>query len=354
MLTFKIEQGLGLFVPADQAEADRQAEELNRILAEADSEDINTKKIINETKAMTEKNPLFLRGYALLAEIFLNLGQEDEAAQACVNGCKEALKIIPGDFSGPMDTNNPEVQCFLRCHTGYVESLMGEEKYAQALEAVKRQLIFDPEDNFERRRELGELAIMAGRLDEAESCLLERIHEYPTAWYSLAFLAFKKGEYALAAASLRRGLLMAPYAGDFLTARFTSSNIFWNSGPNAPSYQEELLYLHTLGGEMWSGDEKAQAFLEWLSQSSVALRERSEMAALAEGCLAKGEVDQTAADTFQALLDSIDEKSSIPLTAKIKDPLTGDLIEPWELLVRHQKRSENEGESFEEGCGCGS
>lgn len=354
MLNFQTDDGKGTLLPLDQEEARRQLAELQRIMAGAD--DGESEQAVDEIRAMIEADPLFLRGYALLGELLFTADQEEEATAVYVEGCRRALGLIPDDFSGPMDMENPEVQCFLRCHTGYVESLMLRGEFEAALKACLRQLAFDPGDMFERYREVGELAIMAERLDQAEDILLGQTGRRPTAWYSLGFLSFLKYDYAEAAVRLRRAFLAAPYVVDVITARFTSPNLFWESGPQAPEYEEDMLYVHTLGGDMWCDNPKAQAFIEWLSQTATALRERSEMVTISEACFYRGEVDEASEKAYQALWESIDAGSSQKLLAPVRNPEDGEELPPWEFLDRCDQRrrlDEEEGEEHEEGCGCG-
>ena len=354
MLEFKIDQNLGTFIPVDQEAAQKQLADLQRIMAEADEG--GGEQAALEIREMIKADPLFLRGYALLGEVLFSADQEDEATEVYVDGCLQALKLVPDDFKGPMDMNNAEVQCFMRCHTGYVESLMLKGEYDQALEACQRQLSFDPADMFERYREVGELAIMADRLSEAEKILTAQLDRRPTAWYSLGFISFANFDYAEAAVRLRRAFVAAPYVVDVITARFTAPNIFWESGPRAPQYDEDMLYVHTLGGHVWCANPQAQAFIEWLSQTSAAVSERAEMVAISERCVRRGSVDAESEKEMMALWESIDLASSEKLIAGLKNPDDDGELPPWEYLDRHDQRRQFDGDEedgHDEGCGCG-
>lgn len=353
MLEFKIDQNQGIFIPTDPEAAQKQLADLQRIMAEADGGD--SEKAIEEITAMIEADPLFLRGYALLGEVLFGADREEEATEVYVHGCLRALELLPDGYQGPMDMDDAEVQCFMRCHTGYVEALMLREEYDAAYEACLRQLSFDPQDMFERFREVGELAIKADRLAEAEKILQAQLEKRPTAWYSLGYISFANFDYAEAALRLRRAFVLAPYVVDVITARFTAPNLFWENGPRAPQYDEDMLYVHTLGGDVWCDDPKAQAFIEWLSQTSAALRERAEMVGISETCFRAQDVDPESEKAFQALWESVDLASSEKLTANLKNPEDGGELPPWEYLDRHDQRRQYDGdeEEHEEGCGCG-
>ncbi len=359
-MIFQVREGRGVFVPKDEDAAARQLTRLRDLADSADEDPGQAKKARRTIKAMIGKDPLFLRGYAVLAQLLEEADEEEKAAELYAQGCQAALKILPDDFQGPLDTDNSDVQCFLRCHAGYVESLLAKSDYQAALEASHRQLAFDPEDMFERRRELGELSILAGRPKEAESILREQVGRRPTAHYSLAYLSYSWGDYPTAIAHLRRGFLLAPYAVDLLTGRLTPPNIFWEDGPQAPDYREDLLFVEMLGGDLWTREEGAHAFLEWLSQTGQALSERARMVLLSEKCFrADGpEADAVLMEAeaeFQALLDAVDERSSAALAVPVIDPVGGEQVTPWELLARHQQRlTEDEGWDHEHGpdCGC--
>lgn len=353
MLKFEINRGLGSFSPADQDQAQRQLAELKRIMDLSDRGEES--QAVEEIKAMIQADPLFIRGYALLGELLFSQDREEEATEVYVAGCRQVLDIIPPNFQGPLDMENAEVQCFLRCHTGFVEDLTLRGEYAQALEATRRQLGFDPDDMFERFREVGELAIKAGHPDEAESLLSQQLEKRPTAWYSLGYLSFSRGDFAQAALRLRRAFVLAPYVADIVTARFTDPNVFWECGPQAPRYEEDLLYVHTLGGDLWCDDSEARAFIEWLSQTSTAMRERAEMAAVSEACFRAGRIDAAAEKTFQSLWETIDQASSELLIAPVRNPDDDGDMTPWEYLDLHgqNQQFDDDGEEHGEGCGCG-
>jgi len=355
MLTFKIENGLGVFVPVDQDEADRQEERLRDLVLSVGSGEMELEKAAAQVREMIKKDELFLKGYPLLAEMLS--GDDDEGSEEVyLEGYRAALKILPKDFNGPMDAENADVQCFLRCHTGYVESLTVKNKYKEAIEATGRQLVFDPGDMFERERELGEMYIMDGQYDQARRILEEQAKSRSTALYSLAYLDFLAEKYAEAAARLRQAFILAPYTADFVTGRMTSPNLFWQAGPRAPQYQDELMYVESLGGEIWTVDNEALAFIEWLSQTSAALGDRAAMVAVSEKSFIAGQPGDKEAEEFMALWTKAGQVSK-DLVKMVKNPETGDLIHPWELLAAYHESLSEEHDFFAHGddcdCGCG-
>ncbi|MDR1044472.1 MAG: tetratricopeptide repeat protein [Candidatus Adiutrix sp.] len=347
-LIFQVVSGLGTFLPEDPKAAEQQRDQLRQIVAQAEDGEQSPKKIIRAIKNMIGKDPLFLRGYALAGEILGNAGEDDKASELYVKGCRATLKIIPETYQGPLDLDNADVQCFLSCHAGYVEALVAKGDYAAALEASHRQLAFDPDDQFDRRRELGELSIMTGRLDEAESILNAQLEERATAWYSLAYLALQNHDFVTAATRLRRAFVLAPYAVDFLTGRLTAPNIFWEQGPRAPEPHDDLLYVEMLGGDLWSENKTASEFIIWLSQTASALGERSAMVSLSERCFVDEISDEEAEMEFRALWASIDADSSTRLTRRVRDPREGRELYPWEMLALDQARSMEEDQDPDE------
>jgi len=347
-LIFHFNEGLGFFASTEPETAEKQLAQLHKLLGPAEEENANPKKIVRGLKNMISKDPLFLRGYALAGQILHDLEEEEQSTEMFNKGCRAGLQLIPEDFAGPLDIENPEVQFFLRCHTGYIESLMEKREYSAALAACRRQLVFDPEDLFARRLELGEICVMAGELENAEAILLSQTEDRGTAWYSLAYLSFIQQRPVEAATRLRRGCLRAPYTIDFLTDRFTSPNLFWERGPQAPVFSESLFYFNSLGGEMWSENHEAHAFMEWLSQTSTALAERAEMVKLSETCFDLTEPGPAELQALQSLWQAVDDESSERLIRRVQDPETCEEIYPWQLLARHHDRM-----SDDEGCDCG-
>lgn len=360
-LTFTINDGLGIFLPTDEASHAKQLKKVRELVSTDDGEEIRASKVIKGIKRMLVKDPFFIRGWALLGEILDEEGEEDEALQVHVEGYSNALKILPEDFAGPLNTENTEVQCFLRCHTRYIESLVRKEDYAAALAASRRQLELDPDDMYERELELGELAIMAGEEQEAESILFDQVEYRPTAYYSLGHIAFGRGDYALAASYLRRAFILAPYTVAILTGRPMPPNLFWECGPEAPDFEGDMSYMEMMGGDLWGSDEAAHGFLYWLSQTSIVLKEQAAFVGLSEKCFAGTPPDDLADDfdseveaEFEAIMAGIDPESSAALVVEVEDPDGDTKLWPWELLVLHHKRvaEDDDCECCDDDCDC--
>lgn len=352
MLSFKIEKGKGTFVPANAKEAGRLENVIRDLAATVNNGETDIPEALAIVKGLIAEHALFLKGYPVLAEL---LGDEgDEAEGAYIDGCRAALKLIPSDFKGPLDVENEDVQCFLRCHTGYVESLKVKGQHQAAIEAVRRQLIFDPGDMFQREQELAELHIMDGQYDEARLILEAQAKNRPTALYSLAYLDFMAEKYAEAASRLRQAFLLAPYAVDFITGRVSSPNLFWQAGPRAPEFQEDLLYVESLGGEIWVSDPEALVFIEWLSQTSAAMGDRAAMVAISEKSFGKDEPGAAEADAFMALWQKVGA-SADDLVKMVPNPQTGEMEYPWVLLGAYHDLLTEEQDCYEHGddCGCG-
>lgn len=359
-LIFKVEEGLGTFVPGNEEQANQMLDQLRVAMGEM-AEDVGTfEKALKTIQDILAKDPQFLRAYAMLAEVYIDLDDAETAAEYHIKGYQAGLKMMPEGFSGPLDLENADVQCFLRCHAGYVESLVNKGDYKGALEASRRQLAFDPDDIFGRGQEMGELSILAGLHEEAEEILAEQAAESPLAYYGLAWLALSRQEYVQAAVYLRKAFLSAPYAMSFLTGRMTAPNLFWEQGPNTPSYQEEMFYAETLGGDIWAMEEMPGQFIEWLSQTAVVQKEKAAMIALSEKCLYDGLPGNKAEAEFSAIWNAIDEKSCEALVKEVKEPASGRQAPPWVLLAEYQDQvaawDDEEcdcGEEHDEDCGCG-
>ncbi|MDR1921556.1 MAG: hypothetical protein LBS31_07430 [Candidatus Adiutrix sp.] len=351
MLIFTLNKsGKGEFQPDNEAEFNKLDEELKRIIADLNNGETTLKKALKAVRPHLKKEPLFLRAQVLAGELHAAL-EDDKAAETChANGLKAAQKIMPEDFNGPLETNNIDAQCYLRCHTGYVDALAGRGEYRKALEATRRQMTMDPGDMFERRGKWGELLILAGETEEARIFLEKNIKTYPEAHYSLGYLALTEGRYASAAALLRRAFVAAPYAGDFLCGCPTAPNIFWEQGPQPPDYDKSISYVELLGGRMWAGNDEALPFLEWLSQTSVVLGDRARAVALSERALkAENAVElKKIGDELQALMESITEESSRAMVELVNDPDDAEALFPWRLLDKKREDEDDEPE-----CGCG-
>lgn len=346
-MKFEMDGDLGRFVPTDPQAANERLDKLRRIMDEAADTGSLTESI-ETVSALLAEDPGFLRGHAMLAELCLDEGLDEQADQAHAAGCQAGLELIPKDFQGPLDMENPDVQCFIRCHAGQVKQLAEAGAYAEALEAAYRQLTFDPDDLCGQLEELGELAIAAGQEKEAAQILAEQTDDRPCAWYGLAYLSFKSGDFTGAITRLRRAFLLAPYAAVFMAGGQAQPNPFWEQGPQSPRFEEEFFYAETLGGELWQQDEPAMAFFHWLAGSSQVLSERAAAVVISEKCLAAGGVDAKSQRAFEALYNAISDKSSADLAAELDDPVSGDRLSPWELWALHQSRL-----AEAEDCGCG-
>ncbi len=188
--------------------------------------------------------------------------------------------------------------------------------------------------------------LLAGEFEEAARILEADVESRPVAGYSLAYLAFLREDFAASVALLRRAFVLAPYTVDFLTGRVPSPNVFWEGGPHAIDFHENVAYLKQAGGEIWSKSQEAVTFMEWLSQTSLALGERAKMAAVSEKCMAaeNGEEMKEAEAEWDALLKSITEESGAKLLEKMDDPDDGEEMLPWLLYAKARDRTLNEPE----------
>lgn len=356
-LTFKINEGLGIFLPTDVSYHEKQMKKLRGIVESGADKDMSPGKVVKGIKRLLDKDPLCLAGSAVLGEILEESGKEEQAYEVYTDGYRAALKLIPEDFAGPLDSDNNEVQCFLRCQARYVESLLRKGEYTEALTVTERLLELDSEDAYDREIELGELALLAGQTEKAETILFEQVEFRPIAYYSLSHLAFNRGEYTLAVSYLRRAFILAPYAASFLSGQPMPPNPFWECGPEAPDYQEELSYVETLGGDLWLNDHTVHIFLCWLSQTAVVLKEKAALVALSEKCfIQSAEEEDEAFDNeveaeFEAIMAGIDEESSAALANEVEDPEDEVKMRPWELLSLHQQRF-SEAEEDYDSCDC--
>jgi len=359
MLKFQInDEGLGVFVPTDPAAYEQKLEALRQVVSEVEEHRETPEKAIEIVTQMVQADPYFVQGAAILGEMLLSSERDEEAEELYVKSCRTLLKLLPADFAGPMDAVNNDVQCFLRCHTGYVEALTGKGEYAEALSASLRQLAFDPDDLFGRRQELGELYIRNEDWAQAEEELRRQSEERPTAWYSLGYLYFVRGDYAQAAAHLRRGFLRSPYVVDFITARLTAPNLFWDAAPMIGDYQEDMSYLEMLGGDLWSENREAHNFIEWLSQTSAALMDRARLVEVAEGCFDRSLPVKEAEKGYAALWNALTSEAAAKMVAQVRDPETGAQVYPWNLLNLYHEQMYQDSDFDDDdaddcGCGCG-
>ena len=359
-LEFKVTDGCGTLVPTNDSAYTKQVDQLSKLIEELNTEP-KIEEAIKEVEKILSKDPLFVRGWDLLGELFEESGDEDQALQAYLKGYQAVSKILPADFNGPMDIANEEVQCFLRFHNAYLDSLLAGKNYTGALVALQRQLAMDLHDMFELKGNLGELNILAGNLDVAEDILSQQAEANPAAYFSLGYAAFKRQKYAQAVTYLRKAFIMAPYVGMFLSGQPAIPNIFWDNGPKAPSYTNDIHYVGMLGGELWSDDELEHAFIYWVSQTSLILMEKATMVGLAEQCYGKPSdaVTKDITAKIEALLAGITDETSAVLVGELMDPVTDEKTTPWQIFLNHHHRlaaEEYEGEECcgEEDCGCGS
>ena len=357
-MMFKIDQGLGTFVSTDINASEKQMEQLRQAVMTVDDDPGSLKKAVKTIKNLISKDSLFLRAYVMLAEMYLDLDDEKQATATYIKGCQAGLKLMPDDFSGPLDMDNPDVICFMHCHTSYASDLVDRGDYKACMEAVLRQLVFDAEDSFDIAYDLGELALMSGDTEEAARILAEQTESRPTAWYSLAYLAFTEGNFPLAASRLRKAFMLAPYAINFMTGSLTPPNIFWEQGPRPPYLPAELTFVESLGNEMWMNNEEAHSFLNWLSQTGQVLTEKAAMVLLSEKSLAAGDVTDEIEKEFQALWNAITEESCRKMVSPVKNPANdeGETDLPWKILASYHEQlaAENDFEDDDDcGCGCG-
>lgn len=340
-LIFKVDdEGVGRLLPDDPAAYQAMVGQLHDIAAAMDGSRTSLKKALRALKSLIGRDPSFLPAYNALTDITMQLNMEtedfDEAYEWAFKGVKQAFKTLPPDFAGHLDMGEIPDRAFIACHNNRLEALIEGREFGEALEATRRQLALDPEDMFGCADSLGELLIVTKDPEEAGRVLQGQVAGRPTANYSLAFLAFGRGEYAAAATLLRRGFVLAPYAADCLAERPPRPNVFWHQGPQAPDFPAEVAYGRLLGAELWGSAPEAWAFLRYLDGTGLCLGERARMVALSEKCFhaQNGEEMAAAEAEWHALLAAITDETSAPLVAKADDPVDGETLWPWEIYAK--------------------
>ncbi|MGL4208714.1 MAG: tetratricopeptide repeat protein [Candidatus Adiutrix sp.] len=353
VFTFKTnEQGLGSFSPTNEAELTKLNDQLTDIIDTLDTAD-SPHDAIDSIMALIEKEPKLFQAYAIVGELYTSI-EDDQAAFECfTQGYKVGEELIPADYNQPLDAKGDiNVQCFLRCSTGYIDSLVSDGEYEKALEVTRRQLVLDEDDIFERGRELSECLILAGQIGEATKRLKQEVETRPEAWYSLAFIAFDKKEYAQAAAYVRHAFVASPYTGDFLRGCLTTANPIWESGPSTFTTEGAMFYTELLGGEVWGTNPEAALFLEWLGQTSTVMADRAQAVTISEKYF-KGEDKAALKAAWQKLLEGISPESSQSLVADMCDPNDNETMAPWKLLAKYKENQHGCDDGCDDGCGCG-
>ena len=278
--------------------------------------------------------------YAHIAMHYLPHPIEDvrAAARWYRKGFKLAIEMIPEAFSGRIEWSSLSNRPFLRIHHGLILCALRQKKDKEAIALMEQHLGWNPNDNIGVRYLLGEAYLRKKRTVEARKILESNSTEagYPPSIYSLALLEFMEGRIVPALTWLRRGIAENPYIAEGLTGRFKPSpHAMWH-GSNfrepevVENYLEDALAL-------WRQTPLALAFLDWVFNCSLGLRERADFVEVNEALAREGDFNARGQwiERQRTLQRGITEKSSLEWLEGVKSP---DNLRPWEKKNHHPRR----------------
>jgi len=111
---------------------------------------------IASCKEIIKDEPNYLDAYFHIGLAFSRVNSPS-ADKWYKKGFEQGLAMIPIDFSGEISWGDLDNRPFLRCHHGYILSLIHKRKIKQAITESEKHLSWNPNDNIGVRYLLGEL-----------------------------------------------------------------------------------------------------------------------------------------------------------------------------------------------------
>ncbi|MDI1245183.1 MAG: helix-turn-helix transcriptional regulator [Rhodoferax sp.] len=257
-----------------------QEEELDQLLDELDTGQINDKKALLRAQKLRAKYPGNLEIQNFTANRMWALEMRDEATEVWKQAYQQGAALIPKRYKGQITWGHVDNRSFLRIAHGYLLGLLHQRDGKAAQVVAAKLLAWCPMDNLGVRMLMGDIALLQGDTKAAMKRYLAESHESPAHWYQAGQIAFRDGGYVLACTCIRRGIAANPYIAEGLTGRTQlKEHLYWHSSSkNGPEWAADYLNAPVCD---WTQEELD--FVDWVFNSAAVLKERAELMALHEG-----------------------------------------------------------------------
>jgi len=342
-LVFEVEEGLDPQTerPVQMGHFSRnwaEEEEMDALSQDMESGRVSDKQALLRAQKLASRNPRNLEIQNFLACRFWQLEMRDEATQIWQQAYQQALALVPKGYKGQISWFEVDNRSFLRVAHGYLLGLMHQRDGKAAKSLAKKMLAWCPSDNLGVRYLMGDISLLSGDHKTALKLFLKEAHGSPAQWYQAALIVFRQEDYVSACTYLRRGIAANPYIAEGLTGRtILQEHHYWHSSNRyGPDWAVDYLQA---AGQAWSDDEIA--FVDWVFNSSIVLRERSELMELQEGLTCEQDPQNRGQYAFRStyFLDTITDEKSKAMVRKYKNRFGVD-VWPW---MRHGRYAQSGG-----------
>lgn len=285
---------------------------------------------IKRLKEMVKSEPCFLDAYAHLG-LYLSESNLTQSDKWYLEGVEKGKSLIPEGFSATIPWGFLDNRPFLRCHHGYILSLLRKSKYDLAIAEMELHLQWNPNDNIGVRYLLGDACMLAKQYDKALKAYAESMDEYPACCYGLGLIHFMQKDFCKAITCFRKGFLSNLYIAELLTGKTELvTKRYWH-GTSTASPRGAIEYMDSTGRKIWKDQENAVLFVDWLLNCSLVLAERAQDVQQREAFQCEQDANKRVAllKKRDVLWDTVTDETSKKLAQKITTHDDGECW-PWE------------------------
>lgn len=322
----------GDFMPTNEGAWCALTNSFDDLLDNCENGPLPPQAAIKALKQFLKKEPFFFDAYMHLG-LYLAETSQSQSAKWFLEGVERGKSLIPENFSGNIMWAVLNNRSFLRCHHGYILSLIGKAKYALAATEIEQHLAWNPSDSIGVCYLLGDAYLLSKQCDKAEAVFTKCMDEHPASCYGLGLIHFMKKDFVKAITYFRKGILSNPYIAEILTGKLEIiPKRYWH-GISTASPDEAVDYMSSTGDSLWGQHEEVILFLDWLMNTSFILAERAQYVQQLEALLVEQSSTKRQALTKKqdALWDNITDKTSKPLVRKITLLRDGQCW-PWDAI----------------------
>jgi len=319
----------GKFTPLNEDSWDEIDEVFDNTLEQYENGDLSRGEFVSFCKNIIKREPLYFDAYAHIG-ITLRESNPTESAKYYKKGVEIGISLLSESYRGEISWLSLSNRPFLRCHHGYILSLVRKRKYKLAVEEIEKHLGWNENDNIGVRYLIGELYILTKNYALAKDSMVKYVSEHPPYCYSLGLLAFLEKNYASAITYFRFGFLMNPYLAEVITGRVRLiKHKFWH-GTSRMHPEMAISHLEYIGEELWAKHMDAIIFLDWLFNCSFVLKERSAFVECLEALDTEDDFNKrgTLIANENLITNNINDETSATLVKKIT--FRGRDRWPWE------------------------
>jgi len=302
-LSFSVDGKFGIFKFDDP---DGIENDLNRLIEQfgdpfkgegtADSDNV----LIAACCGMLEVCPDFLEAYAVIGQCHMTNGDEEAAKVWFDRGMERGINTLPADFDGYIAWRHAGNHSYLKLSFGLIrcdiESIdYGKDYLMLAAIAMHHHLSTDIDDGLGVHFALADVYICLGNYKEARELIKMDKSLDARNFYNLALLDIQENNICSAITNLRIGFIRNPYIADIIMGNELPGYRYLLSTLSESARDIALSYMDGLASLNWEWTEEGfdqQYFLEWVYNSSVAIKDRLAFTELHEKMLLTNDVNE--------------------------------------------------------------